>query len=156
MPKFSYKTINVSVLEKGVPEAVLVGLGQDGWELVSVDNGTAYLKKAELPPAMQMPIVPFTSPTPTAPAAPLGETDGARHWLPRTDIGEHRYEMVSTQESGLTSAPHKHVVYVILDSNRSIVRGKTDNVLGHEHDVKVLGTTEESDGHTHRTETYPK
>jgi hypothetical protein len=158
MPKFQHKVISISALEKGIPEAILQGLGVEGWELVAVEGGSAFLKKSEdLPAAAQMPVL-VHQPSPPASPAQLGDSssDNPRHWLPSTIDGQTKKEMLTDQQSGLKSAPHQHMAYAIINSDRTVVRGKTENVLGHEHNIKILGTTEESDGHCHTTESYPQ
>jgi len=129
---------------------------------VSVQNGMAYMKKGDLPPAAQMPTLPYAY-APDAPAAPphgvgVPAPDAASPWhvLPRSEAGEKRYEAVSSQVAGLGSAEHSHRVFVIIGPERRVAWGKTDNVLNHEHKVSVLGTTEEADGHTHTFAAYPE
>lgn len=83
------------------------------------------------------------------PAGAVPDHQSAWHWQPRTELGEKRVEAITNQVSGVTSPEHKHRVLVIMDKNGKIVRGKTDMVNGHEHNISFLGLCDEADGHTH-------
>ncbi len=88
-------------------------------------------------------------PNPTA-SAP--DEESAWHWLPRTDVGEKRVEAVTSQVAGIQSPSHKHRVVVIMDRHGSVVRGKTDMINGHDHNISLIGMADEADGHTHTFE----
>jgi hypothetical protein len=45
---------------------------------------------------------------------------------------------------------HTHVYFVELDSMGRVIRGRTDNVLGHAHNIVRASVTETAAGHTHR------
>jgi len=77
------------------------------------------------------------------------DEDSAWHWTARTDIGEKRIEAITSQDKGGVAPEHKHRVVVIRAADGSVVRGKTDVVNEHDHEILFMGMTEESDGHTH-------
>lgn len=139
-------------------EALLKGLGADGWEPFSVENGIAYLKKTLVPtvptavsvnnmPVMHAPEGPLTTPSP--PSRPLLTVENAMVWTPDTTRGEKRLVSLSSQDSGLASSPHTHRVLVIVCEKGKIIRSIVDAVQGHNHPITVLGMLDEADGHTH-------
>lgn len=77
------------------------------------------------------------------------DEQSAWHWQSRPEFGEKRFEAITTQEEGIRSPSHKHRLVVIADKNGQVIRGKTDMVNGHDHNINVMGTTAEADGHTH-------
>ncbi|SRR5579885_75530 len=89
------------------------------------------------------------APTPI-PAGALQDENSAFHWQPKTEIGEKKIQAITNQVAGVKSDEHKHQVIVITDAKGRVVRGKTNMINGHEHNVTILGMTEEADGHTHR------
>lgn len=159
MTRWSHKVVPLA-FEKSDQEAVLQGYGIDGWQLVGIQNGLAYLKKEDIQVAPALPVLPPTSYFPApAHAQSAGnsvpDADAPWHWLPRSEVGEKRIEAVTSQDVGLVSPAHSHRVVAIIGPDKKVVRGKTDNVSGHEHNVTVLGNVEEADGHVHTFSTYP-
>jgi len=139
-------------------EALLKGLGADGWEPFSIENGIAYLKKstqvagAAAVSVNNMPVMhadegPLT--TPAAPSRPLMTVEDAMLWSPDTNRGEKRLVSLSSQASGITSSEHTHRVLVIVCEKGKIIRSVVDAVQAHQHGVTVLGMLDEADGHTH-------
>jgi hypothetical protein len=86
------------------------------------------------------------------PAGSPPDEESAWHWLPRTDVGEKRVEAVTSEVAGIQSPSHKHRVVVIMDRHGSVVRGKTDMINGHDHNISLMGMADEADGHTHTFE----
>ncbi|HUU60681.1 MAG TPA: hypothetical protein VMZ50_14165 [Phycisphaerae bacterium] len=216
--KFEHTTLDLDGWEKGLSGVdQLKSLGDEGWELVSVVESTAYLKRRSASPApvdglakvcsncecyeeiaekdaegraagscsvwkMAMsggahcdqfavkaygesgpPESPFYPPgvpgsqmegsARSAPGLSPPDDESPRHWRPQTEIGEKRIEEITSQDSGPTGESHKHRVWVILGSEGNVVRGRTDVVNGHAHDVLINGMAEEADGHTHTYKT---
>jgi len=140
-------------------EALLKGLGADGWEPFSVENGIAYLKKTLVPalpnavsvnsmPIMHAPEGPLTTP-PGSVAQPLMTVENAMLWSPDTSRGERRLVSLSSQDSGVAASAHTHRVLVILCEKGRIIRSIVDPVQNHGHAITVLGMLDEADGHAH-------
>jgi len=89
--------------------------------------------------------------TPNPTGSPPDE-ESAWHWLPRTDVGEKRVESITDQVDGIQSPSHKHRVVVIMDRHGKVVRGKTDMINGHDHNISFMNMADEADGHTHTFE----
>ena len=212
--KFEHTTLDLDGWEKGLSGAdQLKSLGNEGWELVSVVETTAYLKRRATSPApvdglakvcsncecyeeiaekdadgraagscsawkMAMaasahcdqfvvkaygesgpPDSPFYPPgvpgdqaegqAQSGPGLSPPDEESPRHWQPQTEVGEKKLEAITTQISGVESPEHKHRAFVILDAEGGVVRGRTDIVNGHAHEVSIHGMVEEADGHTH-------
>ena len=200
--RYDYKVVALEKsghpnLAEGRVEDNLRSLGAEGWELVSIHNGEAFLKKClsngapqgcakacgncklfkpaqpteksdgEIPTGwcekwklamlvtggcdeFAMKDLPG-APTPI-PAGALQDENSAYHWQPKTELGEKRIEAITGQVAGIKAPSHKHEVIAIVDKKGNVIRGKTNMVNGHEHEVTFLGMTGAADGHTHTFE----
>ena len=50
----------------------------------------------------------------------------------------------------LTHEDHTHKYFIYLDKSANIIKGHTDEVDGHSHDITGGTTTDEAEGHSHR------
>lgn len=113
-------------------------LGEQSWEMVAVCGDVAYFKRYASYADMLRPNV-----------AAEGNADPLYRWVADESKGQKRIESITSQDSGPSGAMHTHRVMVIVDANMVVLRGGTDAVAGHSHTVTMVGSVDESDGHTH-------
>lgn len=159
--RYDYKIVGVDKsvdprFPDGNVEDNLRVLGLEGWELVNILDGKAYLKKvlSDAKPAPKCPSCEKLAKDlpglhePTAASATPDE-NSAWHWTARSEFGEKRVEAITNEVAGVKSPEHKHRVVCIVDKDGKVVRGQTDMVNGHAHQITVPGMTDDADGHTH-------
>ena len=117
----------------------LTQLGMDCWKLVSVSDGNAYMIRPT-DPQLRHHVAAEGSALPQDP------------WSENAVEGERRIESITSLDAGPNGAQHTHRVVVIVDRDMNVLRGKTDEVDGHVHDVITVGVVDEADGHTHKFE----
>lgn len=133
---------NFNPTEKAADASVVTGWCNE-WKLAMEATGKCdekFVQKDNTVQAVQLP----TS------VGHVPDQESAWHWQPRTELGEKRVEAVTNVVAGASSPEHRHRVLFIMAKDGSVVRGKTDMINGHEHNIKFLGMTEEAEGHTHQ------
>lgn len=167
MDKWLHKTLTLSgALQE--QEILLRHYGEDGWELASVSNGIAYLKKALVPGQVSVYEVPRETRSEIAPNETSSMTPKTlnEEWTKARknrftelqdllseapSVGWRLLQAMTTQDTGVKSGLHSHIVKVRYDG-AEILGGMTDVVNNHFHEVKKLCFVAEVDGHTHTFE----